>query len=61
MSDYSELIKRLRICERFDQDQKDAANALEAQAKEIAVKDARIAELKAASKAYADVRKPAPR
>ena len=45
MTDYSELIKRLRICERFDQDQKDAADALEAQAKEIAEKDARIAEL----------------
>jgi hypothetical protein len=54
MTDYSELIKRLRICEQFDQDQKDAADALEAQAKEIAEKDARIAKLGAALKTCAD-------
>lgn len=36
MTDYSALVKRLRIWEQFDQDLKDAADALEAQAKEIA-------------------------
>ena len=60
MTDYSELVERMRaypanrLCVQV-------ADALEAQAKEIAEKDARIAELEAASKAYADVRKPAPR
>jgi hypothetical protein len=36
VTDYSALVKRLRIWEQFDQDLKDAADALEAQAKEIA-------------------------
>jgi hypothetical protein len=68
MTDYRELVKRLR--ERAGQYDEygwhseielESADALEAQAKRIAEKDARIAELEAASKAYADVRKPAPR
>ncbi len=49
MSDYSELIARLRspfaLTER---DAQEVADALEAQAKEIADKDARIAELETA-------------
>jgi hypothetical protein len=52
MTDTTELVKRLRVCERFDPDQKDAAGALEAQAKEIAEKGARIKELEAELERY---------
>ena len=46
MGDYSELVKRLRGYPEIDECE-EAAAALEAQAKEIAGKDARIAELEA--------------
>jgi hypothetical protein len=55
MTDYSELVKRLRASELWTRHERDgfrtdgapfeAADALEAQAKQIAEKDARIAEL----------------
>lgn len=62
MTNYSNLIERVRSPFALtEQDAQEIADALEAQAKEIAEKDTRIAELEAASKAYADVRKPAPR
>lgn len=76
MTNYSNLIERVRSPFALtEQDAQEIADALEAQAKEIAelkamhqrdidcIKRAsiRIAELEAASKAYADVRKPAPR
>jgi len=41
----SDLIARLRVCEKYDPDQKEAADALEAQAR-------RIAELEAALKPF---------
>jgi len=54
MTDYSELITRVRspfaLTER---DAQEIAATLEAQAKEIAEKDARIAELEAALKPFA--------
>ena len=43
----SDLIARLRVCEKYDPDQKEAADALEAQAR-------RIAELEAALRPFAD-------
>lgn len=53
MTDYSKLVKRLRASDAHPlsihgQTMTEAADALEAQAKEIAEKDARIAELRAA-------------
>jgi hypothetical protein len=59
MTNITELVKRLREISPAYNVRTEAADALEAQAKAIAEKDARIAELEAASKAYADVRKPA--
>jgi hypothetical protein len=68
MSDYTDLISRLRICEKYDPDQKEAADALEAKDRRISelrkeadmmhseykTARARIAELKAALKPFAD-------
>jgi hypothetical protein len=48
MTDISELVKRMRGLAEYVDDCDEAADALEAQAKEIAEKDARIAELRAA-------------
>ena len=47
MTDIDRIVRMLRVSES-DPVQQEAADALEAQAKEIAEKDARIAELRAA-------------
>jgi len=54
MTDITELVKRLLGYPEIDECE-EAADALEAQAKEIAVKDARISELEAALKPFADL------